>query len=395
MATLLLDPFGGLAGDMFLATLLDLGADAAAVRSGLASLPLPEWQMEVVAAERRHLGCTYLRFLVQDERDHRHLPEILAMIETSTLPPRAKGRARASFTALAEAEARVHRIPVEQVHFHEVGAADAILDVCGVALALDLLGIEDVWCDSLPQGSGTVVADHGEMPCPPPAVVELVAGRFPMVPGGEGEMVTPTGAALLVAVGRRPPPQVRYVVQRAGYGAGTRQSSICRGTLIRVDSTTAAIGAESPDLIPDEICVLEAHLDDVTGEEAAFLMQSLFEAGALDVSWHPIVMKKGRPGLALTCMTRTGDERALTRALFAHSPTLGVRRTRVERWVRPREVLEVHTPWGPMRVKRAGARLHPEYDDVASIASAHGLAFRTVHDGVMDAARKVFGHDDE
>jgi len=350
MATLLLDPFGGLAGDMFLATLLDLGADEAAIRAGLASLPLPQWRLEVVAAERRHLGCTYLRFHVQDEHDHRHLPEILAMIDASTLPPRAKARARASFTALAEAEARVHRIPVEQVHFHEVGAADAILDVCGVALALELLGVDDVWCDSLPRGSGTVVADHGELPCPPPAVVELVADRFPLVPGGEGEMVTPTGAALLVAVGRLTPPRARFVVQRAGYGAGTRKSSVCRGTLVRVEAAAEAKGDAPNDLLHDEICVLEAHLDDATGEEAAFLMKSLFEAGALDVAYHPIVMKKGRPGLALTCMVRTGDEVALTRVLFAHSPTLGVRRTRVERWVRSRELLQVHTPWGPMRV---------------------------------------------
>lgn len=391
MPTLILDPFGGLAGDMFLATLIDLGADLEVIRAGLSSLDLPTWRLEVEAAERRYLGCTYVRFDVQDEHDHRHLPEILSKIEGSSLPPRAKARAKASFTALAHAEAKVHRIPVDHVHFHEVGAADAILDVCGVALALELLDVDDVWCEQLPKGSGTVVVDHGEMPCPAPAVVELLAGRFPLVPGGEGEMVTPTGAALLVAVGRPMPPRTRFSADRAGYGAGTRKSSICRGTLVHVDASTAV--AMDPDraLETDEIRVLEANLDDATGEEAAFLMERLFDAGALDVAYHAIVMKKGRPGLAMTIMGRPGEEQRLAQVLFQHSPTLGVRVTSTQRLVRPREMIEVETPWGVIRVKRAGAHLHPEYDDVAAAARAHGLSFRTVHHGVIDAFRRRAG----
>jgi uncharacterized protein (TIGR00299 family) protein len=388
MPTLILDPFGGLAGDMFLATLIDLGADVDAIRAALASLDLPTWRLAVEPAERRHLGCTYVRFEVHDEQDHRHLPEILGKIEASSLPARAKARAKASFVALATAEAKVHRIPIDHVHFHEVGAADAILDVCGVAMGLELLEIDDVWCEHLPMGGGTVVADHGEMPCPAPAVVELLAGRFPLVPGGEGEMVTPTGAALLVSVGTVMPAQLRISVERAGYGAGTRRSSVCRGSLVRVTSSAEGATDGGSALEEDEVCVLEAHVDDMTGEEAAFLMERLFAGGALDVVYQPIVMKKGRPALALTCMGRPGDEQALARELFAHSPTLGVRVTRTQRLVRPREVIEVATAWGTVRVKRAGDHMHPEYEDVATLARTCGLAFRTVHDAATEALRR-------
>ena len=382
----LLDPIGGLAGDMLVGALLDLGIEGSWLRQQLASLGLPGWSLEVEATTRRHLGCTKATFRIPEERGHRHLPEIRERIEASALPPRAKRQADRAFCVLAEAEARVHRIPIERVHFHEVGAADAILDICGASLGLDHLGVDHVLCGPLPGGTGTIHCAHGQMPCPAPAVVELLADFVVVAGAGEGEMVTPTGAALLRAWGRPlPAGSVAYRRARAGYGAGTRPASILRLILAEPaplapplgppEPAPSTRGSEAPTMdgseppwLRDRVCVLDTHLDDETSEQLAWLSERLFALGALDVAFGPLTMKKGRPGVALRAITPPEHRAAAIACILRESTALGVREQWVDRAILARNTQTLTTPWGPVRVKRAGGRFKVEYDDLARIA---------------------------
>lgn len=379
-----LDAFGGLAGDMFLGALLDLGrpeVDAEALEAALRSLALPGWTLRVEAAERRHLGCTKVDFDVADEKDHRHLPEIVSIIESSELPAGAKARALGAFHRLAVAEAKAHRIDLERVHFHEVGAADAILDICGVSWALDRLGVERVYAGPMPAGSGTVKCMHGEMPVPVPAVVELL-GDFELQLGvGQGEMITPTGAALLVEWGEPAPAELRVRGSSAGYGAGTRATSLCRVVLGQAD---LQIDADR-----DEVWVFETHIDDMRGEALAFLGDRLLEAGALDFAYAPVVMKKGRPAHALTVMVGDAAREAVAAVLFSHSTTLGIRERRVGRRLRAREAARVETPLGPVDVKIVGGEARPEFESLATLARTHELSLAQVEAGIAEALARA------
>ncbi len=385
MKKLILDPFGGLAGDMLLGALVDLGAPAEELRAGLASLGIPGWSLEVEQTERRGLGCTRARFLIAQEDEHRHLPLIRELIAGSALPEEVRGSAMAVFEKLAAAEGRVHRIAPEEVHFHEVGAADAILDICGVSLALHLLGVDGVLSGPLPAGTGTVDCAHGTLPVPAPAVFELCEGFTLLAGVGEGEMVTPTGAAVIAALGAPMPAGLAYRSLGAGYGAGARPGSIVRAVLAEVDAEVPA-GRSAHGA--DEVEVLECHLDDTTPETLGYLMERLFAAGALDVAYAPVVMKKSRPGIALTCIAPPSLAEDALVVLFAESTTLGVRRRREARAVLEREIVEVETPWGSARAKVAGGAAHPEHEDCARIAREHGVPLRRVYEEVQGAVRR-------
>ncbi len=387
---LLLDGFGGLAGDMLLGALLDLGVERDSLVASLDSLGLEGWSLEVEAVNRRQLGCTKATFVVSAPaggHSHRHLPEILRMIAESRLSARAKDMAERSFRALARAEAKVHRIDETQVHFHEVGADDAILDICGVCVGLDQLAIRTILSGPLPGGTGTVRCDHGELPCPVPAVVELLAGSFDLIPGeGTGEMVTPTGAALLRAWGRRLEKGQRVRPLRAGYGAGTRAASVLRLTLCE-ESDLDATGND--DVETDEIIVLETHIDDGTAEQLAFLMERCMQAGALDVSSSSVLMKKGRLGHCLKVMVEPRLHESIVALIFAHSSTLGIREQRVRRRLLARKSIVVETEWGAVRVKISGGRARPEYEDCARIAREHGVALAHVERTVAELGSRV------
>lgn len=369
----LLDPFGGLAGDMLLGALLDLDpALELALREPLNSLNLPGWQLTVEAAKRRALGCTKATFDVPDEADHRHLPEIRERIANSSLPARAKHKADAAFVLLAEAEAKVHRIPVDHVHFHEVGAADAILDICAVSFGLDRLGVGEVLCGPLPGGSGTIRCEHGDMPCPAPAVVHLLEDFEVLAGVGEGEMVTPTGAALLRAWGRPlVAGELGFRSKGVGYGAGTRAQSVCRLMLIEAASTIA--GTER-----DAVLVVETHLDDESPEVLAHVSERLFACGALDVAFVPLTMKKSRPGVGLTVIAPPSVRERVIETVLRETSALGVREQIVARTILQRELATVETPWGTVQVKRAGGRARAEYEQIAAIAREHDLPLRHV-----------------
>lgn len=386
----LLDPFGGLAGDMLLGALIDLDPELpAALAEQLGSLNLPGWALDHAATTRRAIGCTKATFTVPDEADHRHLPEIRERIARSSLPARAKAKADLAFLRLAEAEAAVHRIPLERVHFHEVGAADAILDICAVSFGLDRLGVDELVCGPLPGGSGTIRCDHGDMPCPAPAVVELLA-EFTILAGvGEGEMVTPTGAALLVAWGRprAADEQLGFRNLAVGYGAGTRASSVVRVQLVEPVALAGADPRREASLVHDQIAVIETHLDDESPELLAWLSERLFALGAVDVAFAPLTMKKGRPGVALTVLVPPAQREAAVALILAETTALGVREQLVARTTLARSVVAVETPWGPVRVKWAGGRPRPEYEDLARVAREHQRPLHEIAERVIGLAR--------
>ena len=281
----------------------------------------------------------------------------------------------------------MHRIPVDHVHFHEVGAADAILDICAVSFALDRLGVGELLCGALPAGSGTIRCEHGDMPCPAPAVVYLLEEFELLVGVGRGEMVTPTGAALLRAWGRPlKAGELGYRTRRVGYGAGTRRSSVLRISLVDVAEPTG-------DFQRDSVWVLETHIDDESPEVLAYLSEKLFALGALDVAFTPLTMKKGRPGVGLTVMTPPEKRQDAIVAILSETSALGVREQLVARTILPREIRTLETPWGPVRIKRAGGRDRLEYEDLARIAREQHMTFRVLAEAVAGLARE--GREDE
>lgn len=400
-SSLMLDAAGGLAGDMFLGMLLDLGADAEGLESTLRSLDLPDWSMEVSQATRREVGATRILFTVPHEHGHRHLPEIETKIAASSMSARAKAWATRTFYALATAEAAVHRIAVEQVHFHEVGAADAILDICGACVALDELGITSVRCGPLPSGSGVVRCDHGELPVPVPAVLELAAGRFEIALGqGEGEMVTPTGMSLVAALGQPIEPGVRFVPQRVGYGAGARETSVLRG-VVGTFIGGRGIGRDEPTgegagaaLQRESVALLRTNVDDATGEQLAFAMELMMEQGALDVTAIPCIMKKGRPGTVVEVMCAQDDDARLAKLLMNATGSLGVRVTRTPRLVLSRDFVEVHCGYGTITMKVSEAGAIPEYEECARAARQAGVSVHEVSSAARDAYRVAQGGDE-
>jgi pyridinium-3,5-bisthiocarboxylic acid mononucleotide nickel chelatase len=386
-ALLVLEPVGGIAGDMFLAAALDLGVDRARLEEALRSLGLPGWRLEVTRRSVSGIQATHVDVVVEGEQPHgRGLAEILALVETSGLPPRAKATARSLFERIGRAEAKVHGVPVEEIHFHEVGAVDSIVDLCGAAVVMDLLGWPRVVSAPPELGRGVARTAHGHIPIPPPAVLELLAGK-PVRPGGPfGEAVTPTGAALLAELAEIGPLPL-LVPRRIGYGAGTRDWPD-RPNVLRMTLAEAA-GAALP---AGGLVVLEANLDDCPGQLVARAIEAALEAGALDAWAAPLTMKKGRPGLLLGALCEEERRAAVTAALFAETPTLGVRRHAVERDALDRELVPVETVYGEVRVKvasLAGHTLgaHPEYDDCLARAKEGGVPVREVMAAALAAWR--------
>jgi uncharacterized protein (TIGR00299 family) protein len=393
-ALLVLEPIGGLAGDMFLAGALDLGVDRAALEAALATLGVPGWRLEVTRRSVSGIAATHVDVVVEGPQPgSRRLAEILALIERSGLTPRVRATAAALFERIGRAEAKVHGTTLAEVHFHEVGAVDSIVDVCGAVVVLELLGWPRLLSSPPELGRGLVKTAHGPMPVPPPAVLELLAGK-PVRPGGpSGEAVTPTGAAILAhlaEVGPLPP----FVPLRTGYGAGTvtwpDRPNVVRLTLAEAAPLAAPAPEGSPD--PAALYVVETNLDDTTGQLVARALEVLLEVGALDAWAAPLTMKKGRPGLLVGALCDGGHRTAVARALLTETTTLGVRWHRVERQVLDRELQEVETPWGQVRVKvgRLDGRetgAHPEYEDCLARARAAGVPVKDVLAAALAAWR--------
>lgn len=380
------DCFGGVAGDMVLAALVDAGLPVDVLRDLVVRLKLPEVTVAAERVRRGALAATLVTVHIGPaaRRGHRHLPDILGIIAGAGLSPPAADRAGRTFRRLAEAEAAVHGIPVEKVHFHEVGAADAIVDIVGACVGLETLGIDRLLCSPLPVGSGTVRCEHGVLPVPAPATLELLRGVPLADCDAAGEMTTPTGAALMTTLAAEVGPLPAMRVDAIGYGAGTRDTPERPNVLRLIVGTLAAAGQADT----DSVVVLEANLDDATGQTVAYAVARLLEAGALDAYSVPITMKKGRPGLLLTVLARPADAADLEAILFAETTTLGVRRYVCQRHCLAREHVTVTTAFGPIRVKigrQRGrvVRAWPEYDDCAAAARAAGQSLWAVQEAAL------------
>jgi uncharacterized protein (TIGR00299 family) protein len=381
---LVLEPIGGIAGDMFLAAAIDVGVDPLALEAGLRRLGLPGWRLEVTRKTDCGIEGTHVEVVVEGEQPHdRSLADILALIGQSRLPERARATARALFERVGRAEAKVHGVPLAEVHFHEVGAVDSIVDLCGAAVALDLLGWPRVVSEAPELGRGLRRSAHGPMPIPAPATLELLQGKRVRPGGVNGEMVTPTGAAILAELAEVGP-LPGFTPARTGYGVGT-SSWPDRPNVLR-----ATLGEPAE---PGDLWVLEANLDDASGQLVARAVDAALEAGALDAWSAPITMKKGRPAVMISALVEEPWREAVTRVLFGETTTLGVRRRRVERDVLARQVVTVESGYGPVRVKVAfldGAEVgaQPEHDDCLARARERGVALREVMAGAIAAHRR-------
>ena len=373
------DCFNGAAGDMIVAALLDAGADAEALRSGLDSLGVGGYALSIEKITKQGFAATRFRVDLDPSSDqpHRHLKQVVEIINGGKLSVAVTAKAIAIFERLAEAEAAVHATSVEKVHFHEVGAVDAIVDVVGAVLACELLGVEEIICSPIPVGSGTVTCEHGVIPVPAPATARMLKG-VPLAASDEtGELTTPTGAAVLTTLASRFGAIPAMTMTAVGVGAGSREGR-SRPNILRVLlGTTGDAGSDA-----DRIVQLETNLDDASPEIIGYCQQRLLDAGALDVYTVPIHMKKWRTGVVLTVLCKPGDADALERIVFAETTTFGVRRQTLDRHTMHRRSERVTTPFGEIRVKigRRGdiETISPEYDDCRAAAIEHDTPLRDV-----------------
>ena len=386
-----LDCFSGISGDKFLGALVGAGLKPAVLKERLATLDLPGWDLR--AETVLSAGITGTRVVVEVETGQppRDWRAIRALIEGSALVEPVRGRALAAFGGLAEAEAAVHGCSVDDVHFHEVGAADSIIDIVGAAIGLEELGIGELWSTPVRLGTGTVMTSHGELPVPAPATARLLRG-IPVY-GGEiaGELTTPTGATLLRAFVRRYAPMPPMRVTAEGWGAGTLELPL--PNLLRLSVGERESGGDV-----EEVVVLETCVDHASAEIIAATVDLLLEEGALDAWTEPVRMKKGRLGTEITVLGRVPDAERLSDLLIRHTGTLGVRRTPTWRQVAPRQLATVDTSLGTVRVKVQGKgtdlRVRPESDDVVAIARATDLPLVDVARRLTQEAEAALGRDE-
>ena len=384
---LYVDCVAGVAGDMLLAALIDAGAGVDDVRAGLGGLAVDGLRLELSRSERHGIAAARVEVIAPAGHAPRRLPELRQLIDSAGLPERARARAQETFRRLAEAEGAVHDVAPEAVHFHELGALDALADVCGVALALEELGVERLVCSPLPASRGFVDAAHGRLPLPAPATLELLKGAPMHGVDLSAELVTPTGAALVAALaeGFGPLPSMR--LEAVGYGAGSRQLEE-RPNLVRV-LVGQALG-ERPHAV---VSLIETNLDDMAPELVPDASDAAFAAGALDVWTTPAQMKKGRPGLVLSALARPEAERPVADAILRSTTALGLRIAQLERVELERDFQTVRVAGEPVRVKvgRLGGELlnlAPEHDDCMRVAAGSGRSVKSVWAAALAAAER-------
>jgi uncharacterized protein (TIGR00299 family) protein len=388
MKTLYLDCFSGISGDMFLGLVLDLGLEKNQLESELAKLNLPGWQLHQ-SREQRH-GIEGCRVTIEctQQSAHRHWQQIDQLLAESLLAAPIRLRARRIFKRLGEAEAKVHGIALEQVHFHEVGALDAIIDLVGAAIGLELLGIEQLICSPLPLSRGLSRCAHGALPLPAPAVLELLTGHPVLDSAISRELVTPSGAAIAcesTRFGAIP----SLLVEKTAYGVGGWQLED-RPNLLR-----GILGTSTQDLMRDQVTVLETNIDDSNPEWLGALFEDLLTAGALDVTCSPLQMKKNRPATCLSVVCHTTQREELAHLILTASTAGGVRSYPVERFKLTRRLLQVETSLGPAQAKLFfdGDRLirvAPEYAHCRALAQKNGQPLPEIYRLVEAAARRQF-----
>ncbi len=367
-----LDAFSGISGDMLVGALADAGADQAAITSAVSSLNAGA-SVSFEKVKRGGIAATKYRVTVEETKSHRHLHHIIKMIEAAELSARARRDVIAVFQKLGEAEAGVHGVPIEKVHFHEVGAADSIADIVGACVAFDLLGVDTIVSSPLNVGSGTVKTEHGILPVPAPATARLLEGRPVYARGPAVELTTPTGAAVATTLaesfGVLPPTKIL----RTGFGAGDHEFKE-QANVLRV-----ILGEPSGAAERTTVAVIEANIDDANPQVLAFAAERLMDAGALDVTLTPVIMKKGRPGTLLRAIARPEQRECMAQLIFAETSTLGLRFYSAERRVQARRFTEVATPHGAVRIKvSAEGEFAPEYEDCRKLARETGVPLKQI-----------------
>jgi len=385
------DCFSGISGDMTLGALVDAGCDEEQLRTELAGLRVPGWGLTAERVWKNGMAATHVKVKTEDQSKHRSLSAILEILEKSQLAPGVRDRAAAIFTKLGEAEARVHDVPLEKIHFHEVGAVDAIVDIVGACIGFHALGIEEFACSALNVGGGTAKMTHGILPVPAPATANLLQGKPTYSNGVQKELVTPTGAAIVAALCEWFGPQPPMSVTAIGYGAGTAdlegQPNVVR-LMIGEASGKSVAGFD------EEIAVIEANLDDMNPQIYGYFLERALAASALDVYTTPVQMKKNRPGTLLTVLCKPQDTNTLISLIFAETTTFGARTYRAQRRTLPREFLNVTTAFGDVRIKISrvnGRILHvaPEYDDCRKLAVEKNVPLQRV---ISEALRAYGAH---
>jgi pyridinium-3,5-bisthiocarboxylic acid mononucleotide nickel chelatase len=378
------DCFSGISGDMVLGALVDAGADLRAIESELRKLGLEGWSISAEKVQRGQIFATHVNVETSEGHHHRGLSIILGRIEKAQLAPRAAERAHRIFTRLAESEAKVHNMPVEKVHFHEVGAVDSIVDIVGACVGFELLGIDDFACSPLDVGAGQVKTAHGLLPVPAPATADLLKGAPVYTSGIQKELVTPTGAAIATTLSTSYSKIPEMKLESIGYGAGSmdfpEKANVMR-LLIGETESHAGKTAHHPGDAP--IAVIETNLDDMSPQIYGYFVERALAAGALDIFSTPVQMKKNRPGLLVTILCEPAKITQLTGLLFKETTTIGVRIHEAQRRTLAREFLNVETRFGSVRMKLSrlnGSILNatPEFDDCRRIAAEKGIPLKDV-----------------
>ncbi len=383
------DCFAGASGDMILGALLDAGVEPEVWQGELNRLDLSGYELKIDRVQKQGIAATSVRVLVSEGSQERRLAEIEELIGTSQLPTEVKEASVEIFRRLAVAEAKVHGTTPDQIHFHEVGGVDAIIDIVGSVVGLRLLGVEEIYVSALPLGRGFVDCAHGRLPLPAPATIELLQGVPVLSRDVEGELVTPTGAAILTTLAKGFGPFPPMTVERIGYGAGQKDFSFPNLLRLLVGTTSPALDARM-----ETLTLLEANIDDLNPEFYGHLMERLFTAGALEVYLTPVQMKKNRPGVVLSVTCPPAQAEALAALVFAETTTIGLRRQEVQRWALARERVEVETPYGTVGVKvaRLGGKVmtaSPEYEDCRRLALESSVPLKEVYTAAEIGLRRM------
>ncbi|MFN3699128.1 MAG: nickel pincer cofactor biosynthesis protein LarC [Dictyoglomus sp.] len=376
MKTLYLDCFSGVSGDMLLGALLDLGVDGEEWKKALKNIPLEGYKIEISKKQKGALWGTDVNIVIEDNTSYRNLEEIMKIVESSYLSKELKNKAQKIFYKIAEAESKIHNEPIEEVHFHEIGAIDTIIDVLGSLILLEMLDVKEIYSSPLPLGSGFVNTSHGIIHVPAPATLEILRG-FPVYRDGrEGELVTPTGAVIVATIAKFVNKIPIMKVEKIGYGCGKKDFPY--PNLLRV------FLGELTENTPEEErnVVLESNIDDMNPQIFGYLSEVLFKEGALDVFLTPVYMNNATPGVLLNVIAPLYLEEKLAEVIFRETTTLGIRKYYVDKKIMRREIKEIETKWGKVRVKIARynniKKAYPEYEDCRKIAEKEHIPLKDV-----------------
>ena len=388
MRTLYFDCFAGASGNMILGGLVALGVDRVELMRQLSSVAPVAFDIEFEEVQRSGIAATHARVNVPDEKNHRHLRDIESIIDSSSVLDTVKSRSKAIFGRLAESEGRVHGVGADKVHFHEVGAMDAIVDIVGACIGFEMLGIERFISSKIHVGSGFVQIAHGKFPVPPPAVTELLKGVPFYSTEISGELATPTGVAIITTVCKEFGNDAGFTVDRIGYGAGTREYENFPNALRMI------LGESSTAPSTERLVLLETNLDDLSPQILGYVMERAFDLGALDCWFTPIQMKKNRPAVMISVLAEAGRRADLTAMIYRETTTLGIRVREVERECLEREVVRVNTEFGELDIKVAKLNGNvvnsmPEYEQVKRLALEKDVSFASVRDAALAALSPV------